>query len=49
MFLIALHLGVVDSTANETLGVKDRVHWVAVERVLGRITNSLYRVNVTAK
>jgi hypothetical protein len=49
MFLITHHLGVINPTANEALGVKDRVHWVAVEHILGRITNSLYRVNMTAK
>jgi hypothetical protein len=49
MFLIALYLGVVDPTANEALGVKDRVHRVAVERILGGIANSLYGVNATVK
>jgi hypothetical protein len=49
MFLIALHLSVVDLTANETLGIKDCVLWVGVVRVLGRITDSRRRVNATAK
>jgi hypothetical protein len=49
MLLIALHLSVVDLTANETLGIKDCVLWVGVVRVLGRITDSGRRVNATTK
>ena len=49
MLLIALHLRLTDFTANEALGIKDGVGWVGVESVLGRITNSGYKVNATAK
>ena len=49
MLLIALHLRLTYLTTNEALGIKDSVGWVGVERVLGRITNSGYRINATAK
>ena len=49
MLKVALQFWLTDFTANEALSVEDCVGWVGVERVLGGITDSGRRVNVTPK
>ena len=49
MLHVALQIWLIDLTANEALGIKDRVGWVGVERVLGGITDSGCRVNAAPK
>ena len=41
VLLVARNLGVVNLTTNETLGVEDRVLWVGVVGVLGRISDTV--------
>ena len=47
MLNVALQLGLFDPTADESLSVEDRVDWVGVERIFGRVTDSGLRISTT--
>jgi hypothetical protein len=44
MLKVTLQVWLFDLTTDETLGVKDRVGGVRVERIFGRVTNPGLRV-----